>query len=132
MPVFKDAQTAVELFGELWTKMVRETEFGPKLREGNMSIKYVVSDPEVTMYVDENGPLFGEEADAKAATVTMKMTCDTAHKFWLKNLNVPKALALRQIRAKGPVGKILQLLPLLKPGQALYPDYCRKFNLPVK
>lgn len=131
MPIFTK-EVAKDLFGELWTKMVKETEFGPRLKEENMSILFVCHDPEITMYVDANGPLFDEDAQDKTATVTMKMAADTAHKFWLKKLNMPKALALRQIKAKGPVGKMLQLLPLLRPGQVLYPDYCKKFNIPTE
>lgn len=129
MPIFTK-EVAIELFGELWMKMIKETEFGPNLKASNMSILFVVDDPDVTMFVDGNGLVFEEEAKAKAPTVTMKMNGDTVHKFWLKQIFIPKALALRQIKAKGPVGKVLQLLPLLKPGQALYPEYCKKFNLP--
>jgi putative sterol carrier protein len=124
-------ETAVELFGDLWTKMV-EGDFGQKLKENEITIKYEVHDPELTMYVDHTGCCFDEEAKPKIAVVLMKMSLDTAHKFWLKDLNVPKALALRQIKAKGPIGKVLQLLPLLKPGQAMYPDYCKKFNVPTE
>jgi hypothetical protein len=131
MAIFKDTNVVQELFGELWTKMINETEFGPKLKESELSILFMTEEPEVVMYVDINGPLFGEEAKAKTPVVTMKMSGDTVHKFWLKQINVPKALALRQIKAKGPVGKILQILPLLKPGFAIYPDYCKKYNLPV-
>jgi putative sterol carrier protein len=132
MRVFKDKQLVEEMFGEIWTKMVNETEFGPKLKEGGISIYFVVNDPDVVMFVDENGPLFGEEAKAKIPVVTMKMSADNVHKFWLNKLNIPKALALRHIKAKGPVGKVLQVIPLLKPGKAMYPDYCKKFNLPME
>ena len=38
---------------------------------------------------------------------------------------------LRQIKAKGPVGKVLQVLPLLKPGKAMYPEYCAKYGFPT-
>jgi putative sterol carrier protein len=124
-------ETAEELFGDLWAKML-EGDFGEQLKENGITIKFEVSDPKLTMFVDENGPLFGDEAESKTAVVIMKMALDTAHKFWLKDLNVPKALALRKIKAKGPIGKVLQLLPLLKPGQAMYPDYCKKFNVPGK
>ncbi|MFZ2632598.1 MAG: hypothetical protein WA081_16950 [Desulfosalsimonadaceae bacterium] len=130
MPIFTK-QVATELFGELWMKMINETEFGPNLKAANMSILFVVDEPEVTMFVDGNGPVFEDAAKAKVPTVTMKMDGDTVHKFWLKQVFIPKALAMRQIIAKGPVGKVLQLLPLLKPGQALYPEYCKKFNLPM-
>lgn len=131
MAIFKDLGVVEELFGELWIKMINETEFGKKLKESELSILFMTEDPEVVMYVDPNGPLFGEEAKAKTPVVTMKMSGDTVHKFWLKQVNVPMALALRQIKAKGPVTKILQILPLLKPGFALYPDYCKKYNLPM-
>ena len=131
MAIFKDKTVMEELFGELWIKMINETEFGRKLKENQITIFFVIDDPEVVMFVDENGPLFGEAAQAKTPVVTMKMSGDTVHKFWLKKINVPKALALRQIKAKGPIGKVLQLLPLLKPGFGLYPDYCQKYNLPL-
>jgi len=130
MAIF-DKETAEKLFGELWTKMIKETEFGKKLKESGITILFEVNDPDVVMYVDENGPLFGKEAKEKTPVVTMKMSGDTVHKYWLKKLNIPKALAMRQIKAKGPVNKVLQILPLLKPGQELYPQYCKQYNLPT-
>jgi len=131
MSVFKDKEMAKELFGDLWTKMIRETEFGTKLKQSGITILFVVDDPDITMYVDETGVIFDDEAKAKVPVVTMKMNGDTVHKYWLKKVNIPKALAMRRIKAKGPVNKVLQILPLLKPGQELYPDYCKKFDLPM-
>ena len=132
MPVFKDTALAQKVFGDLWTKMIAETEFGEELKKAEITILFVVHDPDLSMYVDENGPLFGEEAQEKTPVVTMKMSLDTAHWFWLKKVNIPRALALRQIKAKGPVGKVLKILPLLKPGQEMYPDYCKKYDLPTQ
>jgi len=48
------------------------------------------------------------------------MDADTAHRFWLGKVNVPVALARGQMKAKGPVAKILKLLPLTKP---IFPRY---------
>ena len=132
MPVFKDTALAQKVFGDLWTKMIAETEFGEELKKAEITILFVVHDPDLSMYVDENGPLFGKEAQEKTPVVTMKMSLDTAHWFWLKKVNIPRALALRQIKAKGPVGKVLKILPLLKPGQEMYPDYCKKYDLPTQ
>ncbi len=131
MPVFKDKETMEEMFGEIWTKLIKETEFGSNLESNGISIFFVVNDPDVVMYVDENGPLFGDEAKAKVPVVTMKMSADNVHKFWLNQINIPKALALRHIKAKGPVSKVLQVIPLLKPGKAMYPEYCKKYDLPT-
>ena len=52
--------------------------------------------------------------------VTMAMEADTAHRFWLGEVNVTVALARGQIKAKGPVAKILKLVPLTKP---VFPRY---------
>jgi hypothetical protein len=112
--------------------MIAETEFGKELKRADITILFEVHDPDLSMYVDENGPLFGEEAQKKTPVVTMKMSLDTAHWFWLKKVNIPKALALRHIKAKGPVGKVLKILPLLKQGQEMYPDYCKKYGLPTE
>lgn len=125
-------KVALELFGDLWKRMIKECGFGEQLKEKGITILFVVNDPDVVMYVDENGPLFGAEAQKKTPLVTMKMSGDSVHKFWLNELNIPKALALRQVIAKGPVNKVLQVLPLLKPGKEMYPEYCKKYNLPMK
>lgn len=125
-------QVAEDLFGELWKKVIDEFGFGQKLKDSGITLFFKVTDPDISMYVDENGPLFGAEAETKTPVITMKMKGDIVHKYWLKDLNVPMALALRQVVAKGPVNKILQLLPLMKPAMELYPEYCRKYNLPMK
>jgi putative sterol carrier protein len=52
--------------------------------------------------------------------VVMSMEADTAHRFWLGKVNVTVALARGQIKAKGPVAKILKLVPLTKP---IFPRY---------
>jgi hypothetical protein len=52
--------------------------------------------------------------------VVMSMEADTAHLFFLGKVNVTVALARGQIKAKGPVAKILKLVPLTKP---IFPRY---------
>ena len=50
----------------------------------------------------------------------MTMEADTAHNFWLGKVNITVALARGQMKAKGPVAKILKLVPLVKP---VFPRY---------
>jgi len=52
--------------------------------------------------------------------VVMSMEADTAHLFWLGRVNVTTALARGQIKASGPVAKILKLVPFTKP---IFPRY---------
>jgi hypothetical protein len=48
------------------------------------------------------------------------MRADTADKFWRGKYNLAVGLAKGEVKAKGPVNKILKLVPLTKP---LFPVY---------
>jgi putative sterol carrier protein len=52
--------------------------------------------------------------------VVLAMDADTAHRFWLGKVNVTTALARGQISARGPVAKILKLVPLVPPVRTRY------------
>jgi len=45
---------------------------------------------------------------------------DVARQFWLGQVNITTAMAKGQVKAKGPVPKILKLVPLTK---ILFPRY---------
>ncbi len=73
MAIFESKTVVEKMFGEIWQTMINETEFGPKIKEGNISIYFLIENPDVTMFVDENGPVFGKEAATKVPMITMKM-----------------------------------------------------------
>jgi len=50
----------------------------------------------------------------------MTMGAETAHRFWLGEVNVTGALARHELTASGPVAKILKLVPTVKP---VFPYY---------
>jgi putative sterol carrier protein len=54
------------------------------------------------------------------ADVTLNMKADTADRFWRGKYNLAVGLAKGEVKAKGPVNKILKLVPLTKP---LFPMY---------
>jgi putative sterol carrier protein len=120
---FKDAQEVYDTIGKLFVDIVEDEELAPKFRRANTIVRYEYSDPEsvITVRLQEGQPGnvdFGE-SDMEPE-VTMSMEADTAHRFWLGNVNVTVALARGQIKAKGPVAKILKLVPLTKP---IFPRY---------
>ena len=125
-------RVASKLFRELWMRAFKEFGFGKKLHDNGINICFVVYEPDMTMFVDKNGALFGTEAEKKTPVITMKMNGDIAHKYWLNDLNIAKALALHQVVATGPVNKILELQSIIKPAMQIYPECCRKYNLPIK
>jgi hypothetical protein len=64
--------------------------------------------------------LWGEDTGLKP-TVEMSMKADIAHAFWHGRVNLMQALTRRQIIAKGPIPKILKLLPAVEPMYEMYP-----------
>ena len=123
MAYFKDAQEVYETIGKLFVDLAVDDELGPRFREANTIVQYDYREPESTITVrlqkGQPGDVdFGETE--MEPEVVMSMEADTAHRFWLGRVNVTVALARGQIKAKGPVAKILKLVPLTKP---VYPRY---------
>lgn len=123
MAYFKDAQEVYETIGKLFVDLALDDELGPRFREANTIVQYDYREPDstITVRLQEGQPGdvdFGETE--MEPEVVMSMEADTAHRFWLGRVNVTVALARGQIKAKGPVAKILKLVPLTKP---VYPRY---------
>ena len=130
MAVFKDADQMHEMLGSLWKHVISETEFGPKLEDYGITFKFVLSDPGGYIWVSHDKVLTGEEAN-QPGVITMELSGDTTHNFWLKKISLPVALATRKIKSKGPIPKVLKILPFLKPVYEKYPEYCEKYGLPT-
>jgi hypothetical protein len=123
VPVFRDAEDVYGTLGQLFLDLAADPELGPAFRKANTILRYEYSDPEsvITLRLkeDEPGDVDFGESDMEPE-VTMAMAADTAHAFWLGQVNVTVALARGQITAHGPVAKILKLVPLAKPA---FPRY---------
>ena len=123
MPYFKDEQEVYRYIGQLFLDLAEDDELWPKFQRANTIVQYQFRNPESQLTVRMQ-----EGADAQVdlgstemePEVLMTMEADTAHKFWLGKVNVTVALARGQMKAKGPVAKILKLVPLVKP---VFPRY---------
>ena len=123
MPVFKDDQEVYQYIGKLFVDLTDDPELSPKFRKADTIVQYKYSNPDsqitVKMKEGEEGQVdFGDTS--LDPEIVMSMEADTAHKFWLGKVNVTMALAKGQMKAKGPVAKILKLVPLVKP---VFPRY---------
>lgn len=123
MPYFKDADEVYQYIGKLFVDLTEDDELRPKFQKANTIVQYQYRNPEsqitVKMLEGEDGQVdFGDTS--LDPEVVMTMEADTAHKFWLGKVNVTVALARGQMKAKGPVAKILKLVPLVKP---VFPRY---------
>ncbi len=123
MAYFKDEQEVYRYIGQLFLDLMADDELMPKFRRANTVVQYAFRDPDSTITVrmrEDAEPQVDLGSTDLASEVVMSMTADTAHRFWLGKVNVTVALARGQIKAKGPVAKILKLVPLVKP---VFPRY---------
>jgi hypothetical protein len=123
MAYFKDAEEVYAYIGTLFEDLAVDDDLGPKFRKANTIVQYRYREPESQITVRL---IDGEEGQVDCGQTTMEpevvmtMDADTAHRFWLGKVNVTVALARGQMKAKGPVAKILKLVPLVKP---VFPRY---------
>jgi putative sterol carrier protein len=120
---FKDAQELYGTIGKLFVELAADEELAPKFRQANTIVQYQHREPDstITVRLKQDEPTDVEFGNTKMEPeVVMSMEADTAHLFWLGRVNVTTALARGQIKASGPVAKILKLVPLTKPA---FPRY---------
>jgi hypothetical protein len=123
LPYFKDADEVYAYIGRLFQDLAEDEELAPKFQKADTVVQYRYREPEsvitVSLREGEGGRVDCGDTDMEPEVV-MSMEADTAHRFWLGKVNVTVALARGQMKAKGPVAKILKLVPLTKP---IFPRY---------
>lgn len=135
MPYFKDADHLYKCLGALFEKVRVDPKIGPRLQEANLVIKFVYDEPAGEITIDLKSPpaqgtyfttCYGK-CDVEAEVV-MTMKADIGHRFWHGKVNLVAALTRRQIVARGPIPKVLRLLPAIHPTYAMYPGVLRELG----
>jgi hypothetical protein len=128
MGVFESSEQFEEVLGGFFKEIASEPNIADKLLASNLIIRFIYSDPEVILLVDCSGDRIDiRPGDRETeAEVEMSMSADIAHKFWFGKVNLMAALTRKQMVARGPIPKIMKLLPAIKPAYAMYPRYLEK------
>jgi putative sterol carrier protein len=125
---FRDEDDVYAFIGRLFQELAIDPELAPQFKKADTTVQYQMRDPQSQITVDmrpdkemrvDLGPT---DLDPE---VVMTMEADTAHRFWMGKVNVTLALARGQIQARGPVAKILRLVPLVKPTFPRYEQMLR-------
>ncbi len=128
MMIFASTEKMYEVLGELFNTLLDDPTVGPKYKEANIVIKFSIHDPEGYIWLTNDSQVICGEADYKP-TIEMSLSGDSCHQFWLQEIKLPTALAKGLIKAKGPMPKVLNLLPMLKPAYEAYPEIAKKHGI---
>ena len=125
---FKDESDVYAFIGRHLQALAADPELAPRFQRANTTVRFQMTDPQAQVTFDlrpgqdirvDLGP---SEIEPE---VTMTSTADIAHAFWLGRVNVTVALARGQMKARGPIAKILRLVPLVKPSFGRYEQMLR-------
>jgi pyruvate/2-oxoglutarate/acetoin dehydrogenase E1 component/TPP-dependent pyruvate/acetoin dehydrogenase alpha subunit len=122
MPTFESTEQLYEVMGALFDRIKSEPGVADGLLEGKMVVRFHWKEPDGEATIDlRSDPIrFVLGPSDQTPDVEMIQSADTAHRFWLGELNVPQAIATRKVVSKGSVPKALKLLPAVKPAFAMY------------
>ena len=122
---FQNVDEVLFLFDRLIRRLNNEPSVRDDLLDSNLVLKYRYQDFDTDVIVDCRADRIQMESDPQAVErfspdVEFHLDTDTLNEFWNGALNLPVALALRKIVAKGSIPKALKLLPILKPAFGFY------------
>jgi SCP-2 sterol transfer family protein len=121
MSTFSDAAEVYKYVGGVFRIAADHPEIGPKMRAAGITMQVNYTEPAASLTIRFQEPM--EVVDGGQddnADVRLSMPADIAHKYWRGEYNLAVGLAKGQVKARGPVNKILKLVPITKP---LFPIY---------
>ncbi len=115
MAAFSSEAEVYEFLGGVFELGLADAGLVEKLRPTGIVLRITYTDPDAVITVDMPGAALHTGAGAGPdPNVELFMTADTGNRFWLGKVVLPVALAKGHVRAKGPVAKLLKVLPLAK------------------
>ncbi len=127
MSAFRSRNEFRELMDHVFSLMDEDPDMGPRLRDADVPQRFEFEDLDLVVNIraarpDEDGNLAWEWRDDVSwdARVWMKMSSETANRYFQGKENIALAIARRRIKTGGDVKAALALIPITKPVFARY------------
>jgi hypothetical protein len=119
---FKSAREFREVMDRVFTMMSEDPQMGPQLRDADVPQRFEFEDVDLVMNIRAGQPgesdnLHWEWTDDVdwSPRVRMKMSSETANRYFQGRENVAVAIARRRIKTGGDIRASLALIPITKP-----------------
>jgi putative sterol carrier protein len=122
MSFFKDDAEVYKYLGGVFKVANGVDGVGDTLRAADIVLRLDYTNPSssITVILKEPAIKVIEGDSELTPDVRMSMSADHGNQFWRGEYNVAVGLAKGQVKAKGPVTKILKLIPAAKPVFPIY------------
>lgn len=121
MGVFADAVEIDQHVGSMFRRAAADPVVGPRLRRAGVTLRLTCHDPECEVIVRWHDPISVSAHGAPAVPlVTLGLHADILEHFWRGSYSIVEGLAHGEIEARGPVSRVLRVLPELV---CLFPHY---------
>jgi SCP-2 sterol transfer family len=122
MSAFRSSKEFREVIDRIFSLMDEDPDMGPRLRDADVPQRFEFDDLDLVVNVraatpDEDANLVWIWSDDVTwdARVQMKMSSETANRYFQGKENVAMAIARRRIKTGGDVKAALALIPITKP-----------------
>lgn len=134
MKKFESTEELKEVLGGFFIDFSRRMEErdpvvekpGKELNDTRLVVHFELKDPDLRIIIDcEEEPIqvsFNDE-NPKQPTAVFYVSAEDGHRFWLGGLNLPNALIKKRVVLKGPVHRMLKVLPAAKTVFPIYDRY---------
>jgi hypothetical protein len=125
-PQFESEDEFREVIDQVFGMMSDDPDMGPALRDADVPQRFEFDDLDLVVNIrageGDEGNLYWEWSDDVPwePKVRMKMSSETANKYFQGKENVAVAIARRRIKTGGDVKAALSLIPITKPVYARY------------
>jgi hypothetical protein len=123
MGYFQNTQEVYKYIGGIFRVAESHPVAGPKLKAANVGLRLHLVDPDAQLTVKFQDPMTVIEGPTDATVdVHMYAYADIADRFFRGDYNLARGVAKGEVKATGPVKKILKLVPVAKPLFPIYRD----------
>jgi len=120
--VFASGDEVERYLGGVFRDAAADPVLAERFRPTGVVLRVDLRDPDATILVDmpRSRVTTGAAARAGTPTISLGMTADDGHRFWLGELNIAVALARGRVAATGSTPMLLKLVPMAR---ELFPRY---------
>jgi len=100
------------------------------VRKNGLTVFTEFSEPEVYIWISPDEVVVGEEA-RKESVIQLKMTWEVGNDVYSDKVGLTPAISSGKMKVRGPLLKLMKIVPLLKRAHTIWPDVCKKNNIQI-